>query len=187
MRPVAAGGLIVVLALAATVLLGILQGTARPDALQSAPPAPTAAPVFAHVEGAVAEPGLYRLAAGSRVVDAVAAAGGLTEQADRDALNLARPVKDGEQLHVPVLGENPPPVSGSQPQHGGAASGPALVNLNTADIAELETLPRIGPAIAGQIVAWREANGSFTSVEDLLAVPGIGEKLLASLRDLVTV
>lgn len=187
LRPVAAGGLIVVLALAATVLLGILQGTARPAALQSAPPAPTAAPVFAHVEGAVAEPGLYRLAAGSRVVDAVAAAGGLTEQADRDALNLARPVKDGEQLHVPVVGESPPPVTGTQPRAGDGASGAALVNLNTASVADLETLPRIGPAIAGQIVAWREANGSFTSVEDLLAVPGIGEKLLASVRDLVTV
>lgn len=187
LRPVAAGGLIVVLALAATVLLGLLQGTARPAALQSAPPPPTAAPLFAHVEGAVAEPGLYRLPAGSRVVDAVAAAGGLTEQADRDALNLARPVKDGEQLHVPVLGESPPPPAGSQPHTGGGGSGAALVNLNTATVADLETLPRIGPAIAGQIVAWRDANGSFRSVEDLLAVPGIGEKLLASVRDLVTV
>ncbi len=187
MRPVAAGGLIVVLALAATVLLGILQGGPRPDALQSAAPAPTAAPVFAHVEGAVAEPGLYRLSAGSRVVDAVAAAGGLTEQADRDALNLARPVKDGEQLHVPVVGEVPDAAPGSDPDAGGSALAADRINLNTATAADLEALPRIGPAIANQIVSWRETNGSFTSVEDLLAVPGIGEKLLASLRDLVTV
>ncbi len=187
MRPVAAGGLIVVLALAATVLLGILQGTARPDALQSAPPPPTAAPVFAHVEGAVAQPGLYRLPGGARVVDAIAAAGGLTEHADRDALNLARPVKDGEQLHVPIAGESPVHDAGAPPQTAGDPSGAEPVNLNTASAADLEALPRIGPAIAGQIVAWREANGSFTSVEDLLAVPGIGEKLLAGLRDLVTV
>lgn len=186
MRPVAAGGLIVVLALAATVLLGILQGSPRPGALQSAPPAPTAAPVFAHVEGSVSEPGLYRLPAGSRVVDAVAAAGGLTEQADRDAVNLARLVKDGEQLHIPAVGEVPDAAPGGVPDSD-SGLGPERINLNTATAAELEALPRIGPSIAGEIITWRQENGPFTSVEDLLAVPGIGEKLLATLRDLVTV
>lgn len=140
-----------------------------------------------HVLGAVANPGLVTLAAGARVLDAVAAAGGLTEDADLSTVNLARPVTDGEQLAVPRVGEplSPPPAAGS----GAAASGfsASTVNLNTATQSDLETLPRIGPALASRILDWRTANGRFTSPADLLAITGIGQKLFDGLKDRVTV
>ncbi|MFV0320158.1 MAG: ComEA family DNA-binding protein [Microbacterium sp.] len=135
-------------------------------------------PVYVHVSGAVRLPGLYRLHDGARVVDAVAAAGGLADDAVPSGVNLARPVSDGEQLVVPREGEAGPD-----------AAGPAddRVNLNSASMAELETLPRIGPALAQRIIDWRDANGRFTSVEDLLAVPGIGEKMMSALQPLVRI
>lgn len=177
---------LVVAALAVTVGIGILRGAMSPvdEVLVDQTPVPAATGVgdlYVHVSGAVRTPGLYLLPAGARVVDAVAAAGGFSEDADRDAVNLARTLDDGEQLPVPREGEAAPA--------GAAAPAPAdgRVDLNAADAAMLETLPRIGPALAERIVAWREDNGGFTSVEDLLAVPGIGDKMLESLRDLVTV
>ena len=136
--------------------------------------------LYVHVLGRVAAPGLYVLGEGSRVVDAVAAAGGFVEGADQGAVNLARLLSDGEQLYVPAEGEQPPLVAGM-----GATTGP--VNLNTADIAALDSLPRIGPALAARILAWRESNGRFEAVEDLLAVSGIGQSTFDGLRDLVTV
>lgn len=145
------------------------------------PHASAAAGIYVHVLGAVTRPGLYRLATGSRVVDAVAAAGGLSGSADPGSLNLARPLSDGEQLVVGVQGAAPAP-SPSGPA--GAAGG--KVNLNTADAATLETLPRIGPAMAQRILEWRAANGRFASVEDLLGVTGVGDKTFAGLKDLVT-
>ena len=132
----------------------------------------------------MARPGLYELAEGDRVVDAVAAAGGFTEEADQAALNLAQVLADAQQVQVPKVGEAPPaPAPGAAP---GAAAG-GLVNLNTADLAALDTLPRVGPSTAQKILDWRESNGPFTSVDDLLAVSGIGEATLEGLRDLVTV
>lgn len=182
-------GAVVVLvigALAVTVGIGILRGTMAPvdEVVVDQTPAPTVsgnADLYVHVSGAVRTPGLYVLPAGARVVDAIAAAGGFAEGADRSAVNLARTLDDGEQLPVPREGERPPA--------GAVAPAPAdaLVDLNSADAAQLETLPRIGPALAERIIAWRDDNGGFTSVEDLLAVPGIGDTMLESLRDLVTV
>lgn len=145
-------------------------------------PTPAAAELYVHVFGAIARPGLYRLDPGARVVDVIAAAGGFTDEADPSGVNLARSVVDGEQLQVTRVGETP--VAASGPGGAGTRDGP--VNLNTADEAALDTLPRIGPALADRIIAWREQNGAFTSVEDLLAVPGIGDKMLEALRDLVT-
>lgn len=166
--------------LSAAVGLGILRGQAAP--VESVPmPSGTAATeaggeVYVHVLGAVQRPGLYVLDADARVVDAVAAAGGTTETADLAGINLARRAEDGEQVVVPAAGG-----AGD----GAAVQAPAddRVDLNTADQAALESLPRIGPALAERIIAWREENGRFQSVDDLLAVPGIGEKLLAGLRD----
>ena len=170
---------VVIVALAATVLAGML----RPAPPEEVIAVPTATPrdVYVHVSGAVREPGLYRLADGARVVDAVAAAGGFADDADRAAVNLAREVVDGEQL---VVGIPPPPGA---PAEASGAAGAGLVNLNTATLGDLDSLPRIGPAIAQRILDWREENGRFTSIDDLLAVPGIGDKMIASLRDLVTV
>ncbi len=133
--------------------------------------------ILVHVLGAVAEPGLYTLTDGERIVDAVAAAGGFREDADQAALNLARAVADGEQVYVPVVGEEPP---AAVEQPGG------LMNLNTAEPAELETLPGLGPELARRIVEWREQNGPFSTVDDLLNVTGIGAKTVSGLAELVT-
>ena len=176
---------VVLLALTVTVAIGIVRGASTPveavtidDA--GGPDAAASASVFVHVSGSVVAPGLYVLGEGSRVVDAVAAAGGFAPGADEAAVNLARPLSDGEQLLVPAVGAAP--AVGAP-----AAPGDGRVNLNTADAAQLDTLPRIGPAMAERIIQWRDANGRFTSVEDILAVPGIGDKMLETLRDLVTV
>ena len=182
-------------ALAITVGIGVWRGASSPvEHIVAATPTPGETEVavesgelFVHVFGAVREPGLYVLESGARVVDAISAAGGLTDDADQAGVNLARPVSDGEQLAVPVAGEDPPvPAPGSSRDALGEEPG-HLVDLNTADRAALETLPRIGPALADRIVAWREENGSFTTVDDLLAVSGIGDKMLETLRPLVTV
>ncbi|WP_337026893.1 helix-hairpin-helix domain-containing protein, partial [Microbacterium sp. LB16] len=117
----------------------------------------------------------------ARLVDAVGAAGGTTDDADLTAINLARAVEDGEQILVPTVGA---PTAASP---GAATPGDTRIDLNAADQAALETLPRIGPALAERIIAWREENGRFQSVDDLLAVPGIGEKLLEGMRDGVRV
>lgn len=144
-------------------------------------------PLLVHVLGAVAKPGLVELAAGSRVVDAVAAAGGFTVEADPAGVNLARPVVDGEQLVVLAIGEAPAPVAGSGAASSGAGpAGDGVVHLNTADLAALDTLPRIGPALAQRIIDWRDANGPFTSVEQLLEVAGIGDAVFAGLADRVS-
>ncbi|OJX63864.1 MAG: hypothetical protein BGO95_06665 [Micrococcales bacterium 73-13] len=137
--------------------------------------------VVVHVLGAVAEPGLYRLPEGSRVVDAVAAAGGFAPEAERGGLNLARRLVDAEQVVVPAIGETA--ASGAGPP-GMTTDG--RVNLNTADRAALETLPRVGPAMAERIIAWRAANGGFRAVEDLLQVSGIGDRTFEAMRELVS-
>ncbi len=138
--------------------------------------------IFVHVSGAVRRPGLYRLADGARVDDAIRAAGGVLEDADLDALNLAARVKDGDKVLVPAQGGG---------ETGGAAASPGqqggLINLNTATASDLDSLPGIGPALAQRILDFRERNGGFRTVEDLLEVPGIGTKKFEELRDLVTV
>ncbi len=172
---------IVIGTLSVTVGLSLLRGQQGAGQIVPLPDAEVSLPrseLYVHVLGAVRHPGLYVLDADARVVDALAAAGGTLEGADLRAVNLARPLSDGEQLFVPAVGE------------GGTSQAPASdgrIDLNTADQAQLETLPRIGPALARRIIQWREANGRFRSVQDLLAVPGIGEKLLAGLKDLVRV
>lgn len=142
------------------------------------------AQIYVHVLGAINRPGLYSFRDGDRAIDAVAAAGGYTEEADRRALNLARFLSDGEQIIVPTLEESASGVAlgtTGTPAHG------AKVNLNSADSTMLETLPRVGPSLAARIINWRNENGRFASIEDLMSVSGIGEKTFAGLKDLVTV
>ncbi|RKR73888.1 helix-hairpin-helix domain-containing protein [Frondihabitans australicus] len=149
--------------------------------------APAKATVFVHILGRVAKPGLYEVASDARAVDVVTAAGGFTAKADPASVNLARPVVDGEQIVVVAEGEAVP----AQAQVEGASAAPATptapVDLNSADEAALETLPGVGPATAKAILDWREQNGRFASVDDLLDVTGIGDKKLERLRDAVTV
>ncbi|WP_416446977.1 helix-hairpin-helix domain-containing protein [Leucobacter sp. HNU] len=141
-------------------------------------------PRFVHVIGAVERPGVFRMSVGARVEDAVEAAGGLTADAVLSGVNLARTVQDGEQILIPDRADaaEPPAAAGVT---AGAGTGAAPIDLNAADPAGLETLPRIGPALAQRIVEWRTANGRFRSVDDLLEVPGIGEKTLDGFRDAV--
>ena len=138
-------------------------------------PAPT--PLLVHVSGAVRRPGIVALPAGARVVDALAAAGGPTAEAATDAINLAARVNDGQQVVLPEIG-----APAAAPATGSAGGGP--VSLSAATAEQLETLPRIGPAMAARIIAYRDANG-LGSVDDLANVSGIGPKTLDGLRDLV--
>jgi competence protein ComEA len=140
------------------------------------------------VAGAVVVAGVHELPPGSRVVDAIAAAGGLAPSADGARINLAAPLADGERVYVPAVGEDPPPVVvGSSPSSGTDAIASGPLDLNAADESALETLPGIGPATAAAIIQHRAEIGRFTAVDQLLDVPGIGDAKLASLRDLVTV
>ena len=155
---------------------------------------PPAGMVIIHVAGAVAVPGIVQLHAGSRVHDAVAAAGGGTPFADLNRLNLAAVLADGQKLYVPQAGEEiPAGASGSTAGTGegtgggGTASAGEKVNLNTAGIEELDALPKVGPVLAQRIVDWRKEHGPFKSVEELDAVDGVGPKMLEALLPLVTV
>lgn len=142
--------------------------------------------VVVHVDGAVTVPGVYGLPEGSRVNDAVLAAGGLAEGADTTSLNLAATVSDGEKVHVPVEGEGATEtVAGLGGDGAGEAGGP--VNINVASVAELDELPGVGEATAVAIVEDRERNGTFTTPEDLMRVSGIGEKKFAKLEGLICV
>lgn len=143
-------------------------------------------PILVHVLGAVVEPGIVELAPGARVVDAVAAAGGLATDADPGGVNLARALVDGEQLVVPRVGEVPPAAVGGGGADAPGATAGGRVSLNRADVATLDTLPRIGPALAQRIIDWREANGPFTDVSQLLEVAGIGDAVYSGLVDLVS-
>ena len=154
--------------------------------------APTSVPpeIVVHVAGAVVAPGVWHMAPGSRVVDAVAAAGGLAADAMTDGINLAARSHDGDRVYVPRLADVAAPVpagvtptTGASP--GDTTTGPVL--LNSASAVELELLPGVGPATAQAIVSYRDENGPFLTVDDLTDVPGIGPAKLEALRDLVTV
>ncbi len=156
----------------------------EPVRLEAATPEPesTDETVFVHVAGAVAAPGVYRFAGGARVDDAVRAAGGVTDDADLDGVNLAARLNDGDKVTIPVRG-----APGDGGGSGSADDGGGRVNLNAATATELQALPGIGPSLAERIVAHREQRGPFRTVKDLLKVSGIGPKKFEGLEDLVTV
>ena len=152
--------------------------------------------IVVDVDGAVAHPGLYKLPPDSRVQAALAAAGGLSPQADAHRINRAAKLHDGQKLYVLSQGESTPPLAASSGQgcegqactstEGGVAGsdpeGQGLVNINTANATQLTQLPGVGPAIAQKIIDYRTANGPFTSVDDLTKVPGIGAAKLAQIK-----
>ncbi|CAM3989886.1 helix-hairpin-helix domain-containing protein [Helcobacillus massiliensis] len=178
-------------------------------------PEPAAGVMYVYVTGQVPNQGVVRVPAGARVHDAVRAAGGLTGDADTTSLNLARPLQDGEHIHVLAHGEEPPPgysagtigspgstgtTGSSSPGSGGgpaeargtSTGGPGggadgRININTATAQELQELPGVGPSIAQRIIEFRDANGPFPSVDSLTEVSGIGPATLEKLRDSATV
>lgn len=147
--------------------------------------AEASADVTVDVAGKVRRPGIAVLPPGSRVVDAVEAAGGARRGVDLASLNLARPLVDGEQILVGLPA--PTGVAGSLGAAGGTGETGPLVNLNTADLAALETLPGVGPVTAGAIMSWRTEHGAFSAVEELLEVDGIGDATLAEIAPHVTI
>jgi competence protein ComEA len=140
--------------------------------------APAVARLVVDVAGAVRRPGLYHLPAGTRIADAVTAAGGATAKADLPLVNLAAPLADGEQVLVPARG-----ATGAAA--GGVPSPTAPLDLNTASAEQLDALPGVGPATAQKIIDYRQAHGPFRSIDELEAVPGIGPSKLAQLKGLV--
>lgn len=169
-------------------LIILVSGQTGGEAILLRPP-PTPAPILVHVDGAVLRPGIYSLSAGSRVTDALQAAGGALPSADTSRVNLAGPLQDGALVLVatqPPAGspaETLPPAN----ERSQAIDLAGLININTATLDELDQLPGIGPVTAGKIIQYREANGYFPNIEDILNVPGIGDKTFEDIRSLITV
>jgi competence protein ComEA len=180
---------VIVVVVAGLVLYLLLQPKSQPvlieDALTPIPspePTSTPRPFRIYVSGAVQEPDVYELPWDSIVKDAVLAAGGATDEADLDRINLAQPLMDGEHIYVPHAGEESLPVEPASRQP--AALG--KVNINTASSAELETLPGIGPVTAQRILDHRQANGPFAQIESIMDVKGIGPATFEGMKDLIT-
>jgi len=179
-----------------------LMNQVRPAPIVIAPPVPTPLPaatatpglVRVYVNGAVQQTAVYELLPNSLVQQAIEAAGGFTEEANTAVINLAQPLVDGMQIYVPAQGEEIPavaPITSSQPanssSNSGTVSSGGLININTASQAELESLPGIGPTTAQNIIAHREANGSFQTLESIMDVSGIGDGRFNQIKDLITV
>lgn len=151
-------------------------------------PVPTEKPVVVYITGAVPRPGVYALAQGSRVQDAISAAGGFLADAEKSGINLARLVEDGEQLDIPYMeGSSPVLIPPPAPTEAPSLSGSDLININIASQSELETLPGIGPTTAQKIITYRQQNGPFVTIDDIINVSGIGPGTFERIKDLITV
>ncbi len=154
-------------------------------------PTQTPGPIRVYVNGAVVRPEVYTLPPNTIIRDALLAAGGTTGEADLNFINLAQPLQDGQQIYVPRVGETisqPSQTTSSSSSSTLSNNAPgAIVNINTATLADLDTLPGIGPAIAQRIIDYREANGPFTAIEDIMNVSGIGPATFDKIKDLITV
>ena len=166
-----------------------------PEPTATAIPTPTPGPMRVFVNGAVAAAGVYTLPAGSLVEQAIVAAGGFSEDANTAVINLAQPLSEGSQVYVPTLTElaaTPTAVIGGPAGKGTAVDvDPAvsgdLIDINEAGIAELDSLPGIGPSTAEKIIEYRNNNGLFQTIEEIMNVPGIGEAKFGQIKDLITV
>lgn len=153
-------------------------------------PVPTEKPIVIQVSGAVPRPGVYALAQGSRVQDAISAAGGFLAEADKTGINLARALADGEQLDIPYVAGGSPVILDATTTVTSVATAPSsteLININTASASELDTLPGIGPTTAQKIIDYRQQNGPFVSTADIINVSGIGPGTYEKIKNLITV
>jgi competence protein ComEA len=180
----AAGALIVSLSGRSSSSPIIISTAVPPSTLE---PTPLPGPIKVFVSGEVLNPAVYELPAGAIIQDLVRSAGGFTELAGQDVVNLALTLSDGMHIHVPGQEEeiSIPVVSGGAGT--GGLSDDGTVNINMATLQDLETLPGIGPSLAQAIIDYRELNGAFTQLEDILEVPGIGPAKFEGLKDLITV
>jgi competence protein ComEA len=169
---------LIVAALVTTTILIVADRFDRPSLVVADASLPT---IVVQIDGAVATPGTYRLPGGARLDDLVGLAGGLTSDADVTSVNLAARVGDGEGVRIPARSTSTP----TQPTTG-TATAAARINVNTASVADLERLPGIGPVLSERIVAYREANGPFTSLDQIAEVDGISTGLLEQLRPMIT-
>ncbi|MBI4927159.1 MAG: helix-hairpin-helix domain-containing protein [Anaerolineae bacterium] len=176
----------------AQVALGVLAGVAITSAIflvsrtpSGEPivldPLPTLAPILIHIDGAVANPGVYELPVDSRVQDAVKAAGGVNEDANLAGTNLVASLRDGMKIHIPSNSEPAPPMSvdDGQDQSG------VRININTASVEDLMKLPGIGETRAKDIINFRNEHNGFKSIEELMNVPGIGESTFNNIKQMV--
>lgn len=147
-------------------------------------PTSTPRPLLVYVSGAVANPDVYTLPPETIVKDAIKAAGGPTKEADLNRINLAQRVHDEEHIYVPKVGEEKPPIT---PQPTPQAQAGGKININTATVEELETLPGIGPTYAQRIIEYRQEKGPFKSIEEIKNVQGIGEATFEKFKDMITV
>ena len=148
-------------------------------------PVPTDKPIVVHITGAVPRPGVYALPQGARVQDGISAAGGFLAEADKSNINLAQLLEDGEKLDIPYIEGASPVLATPLPEV--VATTTELININTASASELDTLPGIGPTTAQKIVEYRDQNGPFVSIEDIINVSGIGPGTYERIKDLITV
>jgi competence protein ComEA len=185
--------------LAAVIFLinGVSSGSTEKIAVQPELPADQlvvkAATIYVHIVGEVESPGIYEVDSGARIVDVVFAAGGFSDKADQSSVNLAREVTDGEQVVVFKVGAASAQFGNAFGGSGvgsgvgsGFGSAGSQISLNHGSQSELEQLPGVGPALAGRMIDWRNANGGFKKKEDLLNISGIGDKLFAGIKDEVT-
>ena len=160
--------------------------TVAPSPVESSSIAIKLPELYVHVVGEVKNPGLYVVANDGRVVDAIALAGGFTAKAEQSSVNLARLLTDGEQILILRKGDGSGGGLSGSVGSANALGGVGKISLNRSSQSELESLPRVGPALASRIIDWRTANGGFKSVEDLLKVSGFGDKMFASVKGQVT-
>lgn len=192
----------IILTMAGTMAALTLMNRTRPAPIKIVPPEPTATPaptatpgpIKVFVNGAVNAENTYTLPPDSRVEAAIEAAGGFAPEANETVINLAQPLSDGMQVYVPTLAEEPGEPAVVVVPRSGSASGiletaveGSIVNINTADATLLETLPGVGPSTAQKIIEYRDANGPFTTIEDIMQVPGIGEGKFAEMQNFIIV
>jgi competence protein ComEA len=184
----------VIVGILLTGIISLISSPPRGEPIRLLPP-PSPSPILVHVTGAVLNPDVYSLPEGSRVGQAIDAAGGTYKDADLSGLNLAAPLQDGERVHIPFQRPTQSPFDevtpgGSEPSAQNETpipASPGLININTATLSELDTLPGIGEIKAQSIIDYRNANGPFESIEDILAVTGIGPVTFDGIKQLITV